>query len=45
VEEITIAGSLRDMFKGVVAVGADVLVRSGRASGSILIDHMTIAGE
>ena len=45
VEEITIAGNLRDMFKGIVAVGSDVLVRSGRASGSILIDNMTIAGE
>src|SRR5207237_6723256 len=45
VEEITIAGNLRDMFKGVAAVGADVVVRSGRASGSILIDNMTIAGE
>jgi PmbA protein len=45
VEEITIAGNLRDMFKGIVAVGSDVLVRSGRSSGSILIDGMTIAGE
>ena len=45
VEEITIAGNLRDMFKGIVAVGSDVLVRSGRSSGSILIDNMTIAGE
>jgi PmbA protein len=45
VEEITIAGNLRDMFKGIVAVGGDVLVRSGRASGSILVDNMTIAGE
>ena len=45
VEEITIAGNLRDMFKGMVAVGADVLTRSGRESGSILIDRMTIAGE
>ena len=45
VEEITIAGNLRSMFKGIVAVGSDVLVRSGRASGSILIDNMTIAGE
>jgi PmbA protein len=44
VEEITIAGNLRDMFKGIVAVGGDVLVRSGRSTGSILIDHMTIAG-
>ena len=45
VEEITIAGNLRDMFKGIVAIGSDVLVRSGRSSGSILIDRMTIAGE
>ena len=45
VEEITIAGNLRDMFKGIVAVGGDVLARSGRESGSILIERMTIAGE
>jgi PmbA protein len=45
VEEITIAGNLRDMFRGVVAVGSDVLVRSGRASGSILLENMTIAGD
>jgi len=44
VEEITIAGNLRDMFRGVVAVGSDVLVRSGRSTGSILLDNMTIAG-
>jgi PmbA protein len=45
VEEITIAGNLREMFKGIVAVGSDVLVRSGRETGSILIDNMTIAGD
>ena len=45
VEEITIAGNLRDMFKGIVAVGSDVLQRSGRSCGSILIDNMTIAGD
>ena len=45
VEEITIAGNLRDMFRGIVAVGSDVLVRSGRSSGSLLIDNMTIAGD
>jgi len=45
VEEITIAGNLRDMFKGIAAVGGDVLVRSGRSCGSILIDNMTIAGD
>ena len=45
VEEITIAGNLHEMYKGIVAVGSDVLVRSGRSSGSILIETMTIAGE
>jgi PmbA protein len=45
VEEITIAGNLREMFKSIVAIGSDVLVRSGRSSGSILIESMTIAGD
>lgn len=44
VEEITIAGNLREMFKGITAVGNDVVVRGSRQSGSILIDSMTIAG-
>jgi len=44
VEEITIAGNLRDMFKGIVAVGNDVDRRGSRHTGSILIDRMTIAG-
>jgi PmbA protein len=45
VEEITIAGNLRDMFRGVAAIGSDILVRSGRSCGSILVDSMTIAGD
>src|SRR5438552_11290589 len=44
VEEITIAGNLRDMFRSVVAIGADKLTRGSRTCGSILIDGMTIAG-
>ncbi len=44
VEEITIAGNLRDMFKGVVAVGNDVETRGNTRSGSVLIERMTIAG-
>ena len=44
VEEITIAGNLRDMFMGIVAVGSDALTRGSRRCGSILIDGMTIAG-
>jgi PmbA protein len=45
VEEITIAGNLKDMFRGIAAVGNDLLVRSGRSCGSILVERMTIAGE
>ncbi len=45
VEEITIASNLRDMFKGIVAIGSDVETRGSRRVGSILIDQMTIAGE
>ena len=44
VEEITIAGNLKDMLRGIVAVGRDVVVRGARRSGSILVDNMTIAG-
>jgi PmbA protein len=44
VEEITIASNLRDMFAGIVAIGADVDRRSSILTGSILIDRMTIAG-
>lgn len=45
VEEITIAGNLKDMFAGIVEVGSDVDCRGNIQSGSILIDNMTIAGE
>ena len=44
VEEITIAGNLKDMFRHVAAVGNDELTRGSRRCGSILVDHMTIAG-
>jgi len=44
VEEITIAGNLRDMFRAISAVGNDMDVRGNIRSGSILIDSMTIAG-
>jgi PmbA protein len=45
VAEITIAGNLRDMLKGVVAAGDDVDARGGIRTGSILLREMTIAGE
>jgi PmbA protein len=44
VEEITIAGNLRDMFRNVGAVGGDLLTRGSRTCGSILVEGMTIAG-
>ncbi len=45
VAEITIAGNLREMLKGIAAVGDDVDVRGGTRVGSILLQEMTIAGE
>lgn len=45
VHEVTIAGNLRDMYRGIVAVGADVDVRGGVRTGSILVEQMTIAGD
>ena len=44
VNEITIAGNLKDMFRNIIAVGKDVLVQGSRQSGSILVEGMTVAG-
>ncbi|MDR2689802.1 MAG: metalloprotease PmbA [Azoarcus sp.] len=44
VEEITIAGNLRDMFRDIVAVGNDALPRGAKHCGSILIEKMKVAG-
>jgi PmbA protein len=45
VEEITIAGNLKDMFKGLVEVGNDHDFCGSTTTGSWLLDEMTIAGE
>ncbi len=45
VEEVTIAGNLLEMYRGIVAIGRDVLVRGSRSTGSILVDRMTVAGD
>ncbi|HSG21865.1 MAG TPA: metallopeptidase TldD-related protein, partial [Azonexus sp.] len=45
VEEITIAGNLKAMLAGIVAIGRDVQVRGSKQTGSILLDRMTVAGE
>jgi PmbA protein len=44
VEEITIAGNMKDMFKDIVGIGTDVLVRGTKQTGSILIEKMVVAG-
>ena len=44
VEEITIAGNLKDMFKSLVAIGNDVDLRGNTRTGSILLEQLTIAG-
>jgi PmbA protein len=44
VEEITIAGNMKDMFQAIVAVGNDVLTRGNKSTGSILLEQMVVAG-
>jgi PmbA protein len=44
VEEITIAGNMKDMFQAIVGIGNDVLTRGNKSTGSILIEKMVIAG-
>lgn len=45
VHEITIAGNLREMYRGILAAGADMDLRGGIRTGSILVGEMTIAGD
>jgi PmbA protein len=44
VEEITIAGTLKEMFRNIVAIGSDVDRRGSRHVGSILVARMMVAG-
>jgi PmbA protein len=44
VDEITVAGNMRDMFMGIAEVGNDVDTRGNIRTGSLLLDRMTIAG-
>jgi PmbA protein len=43
VEEITIAGNMKDMLKHIVAIGDDAIKQSSKQTGSILIEQMTVA--
>jgi PmbA protein len=45
VEEITIAGNLKDMYRNIVAIGNDLVFRGASAAPTIRVDGMTIAGE
>jgi PmbA protein len=45
VEEITIAGNMKEMLMQIVALGNDILVQGSKQVGSILIERMTVAGE
>ncbi len=44
VSEVTVAGNLLDMYRNIVAVGADIDYRGGIRTGSVLIEKMTLAG-
>jgi len=44
VQEVTVAGTLPEMFAGIVALGNDLDTRSNIRTPSILIDRMTVAG-
>ena len=45
VEEVTIAGNLRDMLMDIAMIGSDTLVRGSKETGSILIGSMTVGGK
>ena len=45
VEGITVAGNLKDMFRGIVAIGRDVNPNYSTRCGSILMDEMMVAGD
>ena len=44
VHEITIAGNMKDIFKGIEAVGADTYNYGAKTVGSILVNRMMVAG-
>jgi PmbA protein len=44
VQEITIAGNMRDMFQGIEAIGADAYTTGAKTIGSVLVNRMKVAG-
>ncbi|HWX94377.1 MAG TPA: metallopeptidase TldD-related protein, partial [Terriglobales bacterium] len=45
VEEITVAGNLKDMFRNISEIGSDLEFRGSVASPTIRIDGLTVGGE
>lgn len=45
VEEITVAGNLKEMYQQILETGTDIDRRGNVNTGSILIENMTLAGE
>ena len=45
VEEVTIAGNLKTMFRSIKAIGCDVDTKQNIRCGSILVDDLTVAGQ
>ncbi|OYY50179.1 MAG: metalloprotease PmbA [Methylophilaceae bacterium 17-44-8] len=43
VEEITIAGNMKEMLLQIIGIGTDVIPNSSKLTGSILIERMTVA--
>lgn len=44
VSEITVAANLKDLYRGVVAIGSDIDYRGNVRTGSVLFESMTVAG-
>ncbi|TDQ37526.1 metalloprotease PmbA [Thiopseudomonas denitrificans] len=44
VQEVTIAGNLRDMYRNLVAIGSDLDTRGSIRTGSVLLEQMKVAG-
>jgi PmbA protein len=45
VNEVTIAGSLPEMFERMAAIGSDVDVRGTIRTGTVVVDGLTVAGQ
>lgn len=43
VEEITIAGNMKEMLHSIIGIGTDVIPHSSKLTGSILLERMTVA--